>query len=518
MRGSGHPGATRPIAPVALAACLVAACGPTAPGPGVIRAPAPDPVVRYTLTVPADPAERLRVEVTAAFASDRTSLRPAAAAVGAYRAAPFGRFMHGLAAFDASGAPLPIEERGGVHVVEGPLSRLTYEVDARAGEQALEDLTVASHRRDGFTFVSGYATFLRVDGASARPHELRVVTAPGWRVATALEATADSTFRAANALELLDEPLMVGEAFASLAVDDAAMPGHVHLYGAEADPGPQLRTIADAYRAAVRGAAAIGLPPLGRPYHLFVELLPPTEGQRLGWAMEHARSTLLTYAQGRFTEPDPGFTYHVVHEVVHAWIPRRLYTASLHPEAQLEATHTPHVWLAEGVAQYLAFVALARSGAESRDDVLLRLARRFARPYLSAAPSTPTSLEDHSRTICGGDHDTWAWQYGAGGLLALQIDQRMRARGDGARGLPDALAELVASAPAAGIPDDELEARLSEATGLDLGPVFARHVHGVEPLDADAILAGAGVSRDGDGFVVHPAPSEESRRFLARAF
>lgn len=506
-----------------LAASVVAACGSgtsvplrAVPSASLTR----DPVVRIQLRVPADPAARMEVELTGDFATDQTLLRPAAAAVGAYRPAPFGRFFHEVAAFDAAGARLPIRTRAGVYVVEGALARLTYEVDGRAGEEALEDLTVSNHRRDGFTFVSGYATFLRVDGAEGRPHELRVRLPPGWRVATALEPVPGRplTYRAANAFELLDEPLMVGEAFASLEVDDAISPGYVHLYGADRDPGPQLATLADAYRAAARGAEAIGFPPLTRPYHLFVELLPPAPGRRLGWAMEHDQSTILMYAEGSLSEADTRFTYHVMHEMLHAWIPRRLYTASLHPRAQLEAAPTAHIWFAEGFAQYLAYVAIARAGAIGRDEVLRMMARRFVRPYENLAPPEPISLEDHSRRICAGDHEHWSWQYGAGGLLALHIDQLMRSRDDGARGLPEAFAELIASATAEGIPDGALEARLSAATGIDLSSLFDRHVRGAERLDVNAILAAAGLSRAGGQVVVDAEPDDAARRFRERAF
>jgi predicted metalloprotease with PDZ domain len=508
----------------ALASLCLAACGSsaaTSPSPvtstRAIADPEPEPM-RVHLIVPEAPSERLRVEVTGPFDGDETTLRSATAAVGAYRPAPFGEFFRDVEALDAAGAPLPVEAREDGWVVRGPLARLTYEIDAQAGEQALDDLTVANHRRDGFTFVSGYATFPIVLGAEARAHELSLELPEGWRVATALAAQPDrpATYLAASALELLDEPLMMGAAFHTLEVVDAGAPGFVHVFGTEPDPGPQLTTVAEAYRAASRSARAVGLPPMTRPYHLFVELLPP--GRRLGWAMEHDHSTLLMYERGRLTETDHGFTYHVVHEVLHAWIPRRLYTRSLRPEAQLASTPTPHVWLAEGFEQYLAFVGAARSGAIPREAVLRHLARRFARPYEQDAPPAAISMHDHSLQICHGDHDHWAWQYGAGGLLALLLDERMRETGDGTRGLPEALAGLVASAPVEGIDDAALQDRLSEATGLDLSPLFARHVNGTEPLDVEAILARASLVRDGDAWVVAASPTDAARRFLELAF
>ena len=498
-----------------VAVLALAACGSTSAPP----APAPDPVVHVALRVPPDPSARLAVELRADFGAEETALRPAAAAVGAYRPARFGDFFHALAAYDAEGRPLRIREReDGAHVVEGPLARVTYEVDARAGEAALEDLAVSDHRRAGYAFVSGYATFLVVEGAEERPHELRLELPPGWRAASALERIDAETFRAGDALELLDEPVMAGDAFASLEIDDVATPGAVHLFGGEADPSAQLATIADAYRAGVRSAEAVGLPPMRRPYHVFVELFEADPDRRLGWAMEHDHSTVLDYAEGQLTEASARFTYHVVHEILHAWIPRRLYTASLRPRAQMAATPTPHVWLAEGFEQYLAFVGVARAGVLERDVVLRMIVRRFATPYAENAPPEPVALAEHSLRICGGDHGHWAFHYGAGGLLALLIDQRMRAVGDGRRGLPEALAELVESAPEEGIPDAELEARLSAATGLDLGPLFDRHVRGAEPLDVADILRGAGLARVDGEPVLDEAADESARRFVELAF
>src|SRR6185503_6006325 len=106
--------------------------------------------------------------------------------------------------------------------------------------------------------------------------------------------------------------------------------------------------------------------------HVFFELRKPAPGHKLGWALEHGQSF---QAVDQLTlENDPGLVYHLVHHMLHAWIPRRLYTDALHPARQILGTPSGTIWFAEGFPQYLAFVGMARAQVPQTKFVLFQLA------------------------------------------------------------------------------------------------------------------------------------------------
>src|SRR5262249_7220151 len=160
-------------------------------------------------------------------------------------------------------------------------------VDTAAGEA--KHFLTSTHRREGHMLLSGYATFLLVEGAMELPYRIRFDLPRGWQVAWSL-AEASGAYLARDAFELLDEPAMLGERFQSFEAR-ASIPAWTPLY---ADPREQasspLPALARSYEAAAKGVSALGLPPLERPYHVFYELLPRAGAPELGWALEHGSS------------------------------------------------------------------------------------------------------------------------------------------------------------------------------------------------------------------------------------
>jgi predicted metalloprotease with PDZ domain len=204
-------------------------------------------------------------------------------------------------------------------------------------------------------------------------------------------------------------------------------------------------------------------------------------------------------------------SYHFTHHLLHAWIPRRLFTDRLDPWRQLEGEPSGFVWFAEGFAQYLAFVGLARTGALSPVDALRMMAARFAIPLQENIPPTPVTMTGLSRVLCEGDHSHWRYNYALGGLLALWLDLKLH--DSGRPGLPEAMLRLFEQ-HAPGIPEDHFEAALSQSSGFDATVLFAAHVRGPEPLPISQILGAIGAVHGGSRPLIAPDPevSPEIRR------
>lgn len=526
-------------AQLATATIFLGGCAapPAEPVPGPARQPAPAEVAQPTaievrVRVPADPGAPLEVVMEGALDAG-TRLRAAATAVGAYKPLRFGAFMRDVSAQDRRGAALAVAatEDGHWRVAPGePPARIQYRVDAAAGAAGLGDLLVSTHRREEYVVLSGYATYLLVEGGEARPYRVRFEAPEGFRVASPLAREGDALV-ARSAFELLDEPALLGSRLLSAEVGARAAPppartrtpGWVHLASEQQErAAAYLPALAAAYGDATGAVAALGLAPLERPYHVFYELLPRGSAKEIGWALEHGASM---QGADEAEEPlaPPRLSYHVAHHLLHAWMPRRLYTDRLNPGRLLRGEGEPSgfIWFAEGFPQYATYVGLARTGAVAPEKLLEMMARRFAAPYLEAAPPEARSMVEHSRILARGEHEHWRYGFASGGLLALWLDETLRARGDGSVGIPEVLARLLERCQMApgGIPEDSFEAAFAEASGMSVAEIFARHVRGKEPLPVEAILAGAGVAREGAAFRVLAAEaiSAEARRFRERA-
>jgi predicted metalloprotease with PDZ domain len=478
--------------------------------------------VEVRLRIPAHPSDALEVELLGDFgAAEGRELRGAAGAVGAYAPCALGAGVFDMEAFDAEGGALRIEAaerctwtvRGA-----GSLRRVRYRVDLSRALERSGDPLVCGVRSARHARLSGYAWLMRIGGAEDFAYEIRLALPEGWRAVSALQRAIDGAWRAESLFEALDEPLLAGADVLSRRVETPAGTTWVHLQSAGESAGrpDDLARLAAAATDAGAAVAALRLPPLGRPYHVFYELCAPAGSARAGWALEHGASFCGVEAlDARIA--GPRLAYHLLHHQLHSWLPRRVYTDRLAPMRQLDGEVSGFVWFAEGFAQYLAFVGLARSGAVPLATVQRMLARRFGLPYAAGVDGARSSLIELSEAVCRGDHERWTFGYAAGGLLALAIDQRLRARAAGAEGLADVLSSLAGamSRHPEGISEDRFEDVFAAASGCAIGDLMSRHVRGDAPLPWRAILAGAGIEIVAD---VVKCMSDNDLSPAARAF
>src|SRR5262245_2087011 len=128
--------------------------------------------------------------------------------------------------------------------------------------------------------------------------------------------------------------------------------------------------------------------------------------------------------------------------MLHAWIPRRLYTDALHPARQIRGALTRAIWFAEGFPQYLAFVGMGRAGLCPTKEIMFMLARRFVVPLFANKPATARSMADRSLRLGSGDHDEWSYGFAQGALFAMWLDGKLRITRSDLDGLPEAMRAL----------------------------------------------------------------------------
>ncbi|HWE31609.1 MAG TPA: PDZ domain-containing protein, partial [Polyangia bacterium] len=277
----------------------------------------------------------------------------------------------------------------------------------------------------------------------------------------------------------------------------------------------------DSWRATLTGDivkiidAAAALFGDGVPYDDYTFLLMLAPNQYGG--LEHNKSCAL------LSSP---FTFHprqkyeellelVSHEFFHLWNVKRIHPEALGPFDYQREAYTRSLWVMEGVTSYYDRHLLVRAGLQKPAKYLDKLAEELGK--IAGIPGRKRqSLEESS-------FDAWIKLYRPdentvnstisyylkGGVVALLLDLEIRARTGGKRSLDDVMRLLWArfGKSGQGFADDRVQALVEEATGVEVGAFFDRHVRGRDEVDAERLLATVGLQLaadrgdrdDGDG-------------------
>jgi predicted metalloprotease with PDZ domain len=171
----------------------------------------------------------------------------------------------------------------------------------------------------------------------------------------------------------------------------------------------------------------------------------------------------------------------MAHHFAHAWIPKRAYGEGYFPHLWETAPVLDTIWFSEGFGQYAALDALA--DAEGNDAAVFRarfVQRRF-RSWLTEAPPflLRLPLVEVSRiasTRYSEDFRTGRTAFSRGGLMAAEMDERIRSESGGQKRLRDALRFLVkwSQREKRGFRIEELPAIFSEATGVETRDILEK--------------------------------------------
>jgi len=466
-------------------ACVVVCLAATGAAAVIGAAPA----VRYRLTYAANSA-RVHVQISAppvATNASRTLVIPRAVP-GRYADEPYDRFISDVEAFDASGKRLAVSRGDGSRWRVGQAARVAYDVDMARMEQEIPDGTDASRVRPNYVGVLGYSVFGFFENEDERPVELDVEAPGGWPVFSTL-APAGGAIRATNYYELADSQTVLGTAVRVAAVEytrQRDVPLTLAVYPETSVDRTRLERLAgEAMTAVLEYFDGSGAAPFSR-YTVFLEFLKPvSERHAYGFGMEHLESFHASMAvadadPARF--PDARLRYHMAHHIAHAWIPKRCYGEGYYPFTWDHAPQIDTIWFSEGFAQYAAIVALATS-AEQREEMLESRFRRVLRE--APAPLRRMGLRELSllaSTQYSADFRIGQLTFSRGGLMAAEMDDRIRADTHGQKSLREALRSLIAWSAQShrAFRVEELPARFREATGVETRDILDRWL---APLD-----------------------------------
>ena len=371
--------------------------------------------------------------------------------------------------------------------------------------------------------LQGPAIWMYVVDGKTRPTQLKVDTGSlpsGWKIATGMRKTGEDIYAAEDYDWFADAPLELGK-FVERDFTTLGTTYHVIVHDElGSDEFPEF--LQGLQRVIEKGLVPVLAPVVGgktaapfSDYYFIIHINGPWRGTCGG--LEHLNSTSI----GCFNELDdrrPTNRHYIVntyqntldvaaHEFFHAWNVKRLRPRELGPFDYTQMVHTPSLWISEGITDYYAAVALARTGIFTPQDYLDHMGR-----VITALEQSPGRKE---RSIADTSWDTWfggggggfgagAYStnlvntnysyYDGGNVMGLLLDLEIRHATQNRKSLDDWMRLMYQryALPKPGFEPGDAVRAASEVAGTDMTSFFAHYVTGKDlpPYERDLAYAG----------------------------
>src|SRR5689334_7081641 len=472
------------------------------------------PEISFTVAMPRPHTHLFDVEVAikrAAAAPAQEQLVMPVWTPGSYLVREFERHVQDFAATDAAGQPLKWEK----------INKGTWRVETKGAHEwramyrvYANELSVrTSELNSSHAFWNNANLLMYPDGYLKAPSTVHVLAPDVWKVATGLPTVSGqrNTFRAENFDILYDSPFEASN-FKTLDFTVKGVPHRIVIDG-EGNYNPE------AMRRDVQKIVETEANLMGEiPYHDYTFMLHLREEG--GGGLEHLNSAALGFprfgfgtGQGtRATSSGPNTTAEVdrdyrnflslvAHEFFHLWNVKRIRPDALGPFDYTQENYTKNLWVAEGITDYYADVALRRAGLISEEDFLDAAARSF-----QGLQNTPGRLVQSAEEA---SFDAWikyyrqdensinsqVSYYDKGAILGLLLDLEIRKRSNGTKSLDDVMRYLLAEyfKKDRNYGPEDFQKTCELMAGSSLEEFFAKYVRSRDELDYNAALNVAGL-------------------------
>lgn len=408
---------------------------------------------------------------------------------GSYLVREFARNVQDFAAAGATGRALSWQkinkDTWRVETGGAPDLRVTYRVYANELSVRTNDLN------DRHSHFNNAALLMYPEGELSAPSTLKVVPFEDWKVATGLPAIPGqpNTFRAENFDVLYDSPVEVGK-FKTVSFEVKGVPHRIVIDGEGNYDLERVRR--DVQKIVETEAAMMG----DIPYRDYTFILHASA--RGGGGLEHLNSTSLIFERNSF-RPDErykSFLSLVSHEFFHLWNVKRIRPDALGPFDYTKENYTKLLWVAEGITEYYAQLALRRAGLLSDGEFLDRLSRTIAnvqetpgRLLMSAEEASFDAWIKYYRQDENSVNSQISY-YDKGELLGLLLDLEIRKSSGGAKSLDDVMRYLYTEfyKKNRNYTPEDFQRACELMAGSSLENFFSRFVRGREELDYNSAL------------------------------
>ena len=368
------------------------------------------------------------------------------------------------------------------------ISRITIEFDYLANVLAANQARIAPD----YAFFTGTQLFLLPEGHRSRPSVVRFDVPTGWRIASGLDETADSTvFTAPDYDTLVDQPTLMGQLDVTRFIVDGK-PHDVVANPAGVFSAEKTRAlIGHLTKLAETQGRIFG----GLPYRKFVYFYLFRHAEAPAQVLEHANSFAAIWDDGARLQPGD-VVGQAAHEFFHVWNVKRIRPVQMWPYDYARENETPLLWVSEGFTTYYTGLTPYRAGL------------RDVRTFLEGLAGAIAEVEGNEarRYISASDASTSAWiGYGApppfsvsyytqGRILAALLDLSIRHDTHGGSGLDDVMRTLFTDfyQRGRGFSSGDLIRVVNRITRNSYEGFFNRYVSGTDVPPYETIFGYAG--------------------------
>lgn len=435
---------------------------------------------------------------------------------GTYEENDFGRFVRELTVRDESGDEIKVKKLGiNQWLIKNArgMRSISYWVDdtfegtgKKVFEPAGTNITSEKNFLINFHGMVGY-----LDGLTKRPFNVSIQHPENLRPATAAipldSSESMDVYRYNDYDQLADTPVMYSPPN-SIDFNLNGMEVTLSLYS----PNSKHRAID--LKGQVEETIRINKNFLGelnqtRKYAILVYLYDKkfkASSKNVEGALEHRESTVLFMPEylpaNQISETINGV---ITHEFFHTVLPLKLHSKEIHYFDYLNPQLSQHLWLYEGVTEYLAQLALLEGGALTEDRFLTRITNKKNN---SLKFDDALSFTELSKNILSKTNGRQFFNfYMKGALIGMCLDIIIRDQSSGEKGILD-LIKILANKYGSDTPfdDGELFNDITSLTYPEVGDFLKNHVEKGQPIPYDDYLHLVGVK--------HVAPSKRKFVFI----
>jgi predicted metalloprotease with PDZ domain len=451
-----------------------------------------DPQMSYTVTVRSADRSAYFVELRITNPPSPARLVIPNWAPGAYRLMDSGQNIAAFTASTTTGDTVPVTRDSDISWVLDTRGAASIVVRYSAGLRDPVPWRRPNNRwflRATSGMIDGPRTYMYLDGWKLAPAHVTFRLPAGWRIATGLVATTDSTTYWAPSYDvLIDSPVFVGH-FLDYRFSAAGRPHRAVVDLGGVRPHAAREFVDMVRRVSETAIGIFGSAPYKDYTYIFVA------GR--GGGLEHLNSTTIGVTEDVLARRPSGAESVSAHEFFHAWNVKRIRPVELGPFDYEHPVRTLNLWLSEGVTDYYTELILARSGLNSAADFTRRMGDAIANHRGNAA-----------RLVVSPERSSWTtWDtpevnnsysisyYLQGQLLGFLLDLAIRDSTDNAKSLDDVMRYLFDHyAGERGFTSDELRAAIRTAAGPDFQDFWRRYVSGTTEIPWDDFVKTAGWS------------------------
>ncbi|TGE20701.1 peptidase M61 [Hymenobacter aquaticus] len=412
---------------------------------------------------------------------------------GSYSKKDYGRFVQSFVALDAKGQKLKVKQQGAnVFIIDkGPsLARIEYLVND----------TWDVKQDDGFIFQPGgtnfeagknfvlnhYGLYGYLEGYKMQPYQVTVAKPADLYGASSLAARrttpTQDVFTAASYVELSDSPILYSRPdTASFSTGGARIAVSV-VSETGAVKAAQVREIMRPMAEAL--TKYFGQMPV--PTYHFLMYFPsfnsPLASKNGGYgAMEHSYSSVYFLPEVPQEDRLRSMVQEVAsHEFLHMLAPLNIHSREIGEFDFRNPKMSQHLWLYEGVTEYIAQLVQMRGGLSTPTEFRERMKGKIDK----AAKHPSVSFTEMSRKILEAPYkDMYDNVYDKGALLGFLLDIRIQELSQGKQTLRDVLLALRAKyGPTRSFEDAALIPEVVALTNPAIQQFFDQYVIGSQPL------------------------------------